>query len=146
MKKFKKNTSKDSMTQETSFSKLVKYSLAYTVIFYTVSFLVLLISSFFLYRSSNPDQYIKLLCIGVFGFSTILCGFLASKKLQQKFIALGLILGFTISISFFLISIICHGITNQQLQLLSTPILTVLGSAIGRKRENRSRHKHRRKH
>ena len=144
MKKFEKYES-DNIAEENSLPKVVKISLVFTLIFYAISFLALLFSSFFLYRATDPISYITPQCIGVFIFSTVLCGFLISKKLQEKYILTGLVLGITIAISFFILSLILYGITNQQIILIFSPLLTLIGSLLGKKRASKPRHRHRRR-
>ena len=129
-------------TTELNFLGIIKMSLIFTFIFCAISAVLLLVVSLIFFNTNDPSKYANVLGKSTLFASSLLCGFLLSKKVGKRYIPLGFTLGITISLLIFLLSVISNNdvASNSQLWLLLTPVVTVLGSVLGIKREKKHKH------
>lgn len=136
-----KRTSQD--TSELNFLGIIKVCVIFTGIFCIISAILLLIVSLMLFNAEDPSLFLDVAGKGTLFAASVICSFLLSKKVCQRYIPIGLTLGIMITLLIFLISVIFKGdsTNSSQIWLLFIPVITVIGSLLGIKKEKKQRHK-----
>ena len=129
-------------TTELNFLGVLRLGFIFTCIFCAISAVLLLIVALIFYNTNDPSQYANVLGKATLFTSSLLCSFLLSKKIGRRYIPLGFTLGIMISLLIFLVSVFLNndGASSTHLWLFLTPVVTVLGSVLGIKREKKQRH------
>ena len=113
----------------------------FTLLFFLIGVFTLAIASFILLRTNNPVKYIDISSTICLYASSLISGFAYAKKQGRYNIKIGLLLGITISLLLFIISLFLKekNSSNYILYYIFIPIFTTLGSILGIKRERKVR-------
>ena len=145
MENFKKR--KKLSSDDLNFSELIKRAFLFTLLFFAISFVVILIMSCIFFNTSDPTSKIGVISLCALYISAFLCGFSLSRVNKQLYILGGAILGIFIFISTLLLSL-CFGkdgLTSISIGWrLLAPVSSIIGSLTGvyRNKPHRKR-KHR---
>lgn len=143
MSKFKHN---NTVNEDASLFLIIKRCFLFTIIFFMLSFSLLLILSLVFMRTKDPNAWVNIIGKFTLYFSAFLCSFLLSRKNKQSYVLSGLILGAIVTFIIFVISLFYPNSTNNSvLWTALIPFATLLGSVLAIKRHSspRKRRKHR---
>ena len=111
----------------------------FTLLFFVLSILTVLLVSYFLYKTKDPTAYTQIGGLASLFFVAFLTGFIQSRVNKGYYFIASLILGLMI---FFITLVISLILPNNSFNLTSfiwrllIPVLCVFGGAIGIKRKN----------
>lgn len=119
---------------------------AFTILFCIIGFLITLIASYFLYKTKDPTSLSQIAGISSLFIAVFLTSFIQSKVNKQYYFFSSLILGILIFSFTFILSLVVPNNEFQATNLiwrLLIPVFSVLGGALGIKRETKKRKHHR---
>ena len=139
----RKNHSKN---RDLTFKNIFIRCLLFTVIFFLIGFLTVLITSYFLYKTNDPTSYAQIAGISSLFATAFITSFIQSRINKQHYFASSLILGRLVFALSFIIFLLTpnneFNITNFVWRLL-IPVFCVLGGMLGISRNNKKRKHHR---
>lgn len=142
MKKFKHLQSKGG--EAFGFPYYAKNILLLLLLFFVVSIVLMLASSAILFNTSDPASLAMPVGKGILGASSLICGFILSRRVGKLYVPLGAALGLAITLLVFVISLFIPNNNGVSVLWYGMIILaTLVGSIIGIKRERKPKHKRR---
>lgn len=125
---------------------IIKKALLFTAIYAIFTLLLVAFSSLILLKTKDPLNYISYVSKGISLFSAFITAFILAKKLGERCILSGIILG-TAIIAILLLLFLIMGEKGDfnPLIYVATIVATTFGSILGQKRIRRKKPKHKRK-
>lgn len=147
MSKFRKRKAyaRESGNETDNLLSYFKKSCAYLIVFLIIASLLLIISSIILYNLSDPSKLFKVTGRAVLYFSSFLCAYMLSKRLDGKNLRYGIFLAFMIFALILILELLFmnnEGKTNWLYLVLIFPTVMV-GSFLGMHRKATRKHRHR---
>ncbi len=132
--------------KELTFKSILIRCGAFTVLFCLIGFLIILVASYFLYKTKDPTAFTQIIGITSLFVAVFLTGFIQARVNKQYYFFSSLVLGIFIFALTFVISLFApnneFNLTNLIWRIL-IPVFCVLGGMLGIKRESKKRKHHR---
>ena len=145
MENFKKR--KKLSSTELNFALLFKRATVFTVMFFAISFVIMLIMSCVFYNTSDPTSKISIISLCALYLSSFVCGFLLSKLNGQLYLLGSFTLGIMIFLSSLLLSLFFGNegffATSLAWRALA-PVFCIIGG-FGGMRKEKQHHKRKRR-
>ena len=147
MKKFNKLKHTSADEQGLTFLCILRRAVIFMLIFCIISLLLATILALVLYNTKDPSSFLCYIGPVVLSFSSMLTGFIFSRKNGEKWLLCGVILGLILTSLIFVLNLTfnSYGSESQLVLLALVPLTTVIGSLLGSKRKTVNKHHKRHK-